>query len=261
MERWCLVFGMTTLAQCQQNTPWNSPPGALHTVLACRLAQSLFDSSSLPERKTCLFSILSKELGASFFSQDIFPPQGVETEPPVCQSNLRMFLRFLNILADNFKRRAGFTLLCHPMLFTSGRQQQSDSHWWWWWWCSNSCRSEYLHERQRHILWRMPPAASQLCLVRTRGTGTFLAFHCHGNSVSHQNQRIITFQLFWRSFSHLLKLVVRPAGFRKRSHVDVPVRFPSKLAEEGLRGGIYRVSHQWHFNSTQHAPELHGVQR
>lgn len=44
------------------------------------------------------------------------------------------------------------------------------------WTYSNHSRSQYLHERQCHILWGMPPAASQLRLVRTRGTYKWHAF-------------------------------------------------------------------------------------
>lgn len=48
-----------------------------------------------------------------------------------------------------------------------------------------------------------------------------------------------------------------PSGLWEGAGSDVPVRFYSKLAAEGLRGAVHRVPHQQHFCPDEHAAEFY----
>lgn len=118
------------------------------------------------------------------------------------------------------------------MLFATSKEASATRDWLSWiiilfswvlqlslsWTYSNQSRSQYLHERQCHFLWGMPPAASQLRLVRTRGTYTWRGL-CSG--------------WFWFCLGFFSKIVL--TMFRTTTTVFFTVCHVSSLSDDSER--------------------------
>lgn len=179
-----------------------------------------------------------------------------------------MFLRCFNILADKLRHargdfvaahhhrqsgslKLGLNTFCIIKLFTTGDKVSAATTVWLTWMMkllpnlssatnilSFQFRFKYLHERQCHILWGMPPAASQLCLVRTRGTNAHHALvfllwrqQCFAWQLIHYYFSILSGGLHQLAITHYLSCRI--------SEKDTVWR-PDAISLKTCRGGAAR---------------------